>query len=794
MSVWEKVEEQTTDLINKSNFKQCYQLIDNYKSKYPKSVFLQILESYIKYKQSPTKFQYDTSLVSKYDMNNGKLYTIDQDALGLLHKFFFELEKYEDALHVFERANSRQPSFKISYLWFDYSLKDCNFKHLGKSSLQLSKFPKDSVQQPREYLFWNAISTVALFKYQNYRVTSQEAKILPLLTYKNLNNLKPFKSTQEIIVYCTMCEELFQGDTEKSQEIVNTILPQFDNSVDLYMKNFFLRNVKKDNHDLIFNTCSKLLKSLDDYELMKNIVISGNALGKNKQDLYDLIDGLVGSKSRNARLIRFEIDLAYDDKINQQSLQYYLERFHNRPCCVADITHYRKHLSDDVLINTFASVDTKSDLIHDSNLFKLKLSDVKPVEYFNKHRTTMKTKSSTDYSLCSTFILDLIKKTVMGSTTDLGDILYVVSLLENYQKEDSNNYDTKVWLIAMYMYLGLTPMAYSYYQDLSVKNVQVDSMDYLIYSRYSSLFPNKTHDYLNKTLVKNNALYDDSLQRISQFINISFDRKSYIKILGMLEFQNALLTSVTRFGKRCELMNMTYICNDKRTTLLESLKNDLRQIESSGDIKFTDNRDWSIFGFPEHLHKEKLPESLSMLYIDEPWILYQLIKSFMIEAIPTGKESSMVTRLRNLLPKDAKLEQHMTPVEVMSYKVIDDIYSNNGDNISQLVSEIDINITGIASWRLIETYLVSISTLKTLDNMKRIKDKDQKALIKQKLSGLRSNCDDLFVSYKSAIKNACDNLQNGDRHETLVSLGYAPIASDNLISTLVEVQKSVRNL
>ena len=794
MSVWEKLEEQTNDLINKSNFKQCYQLIDTYKSKYPKSVFLQILESYIKYRQSPTKFQYDTSLLSNYDMNNGKLYTIDQDALGLLHKFFFELEKYDDALHVFERANSKQPSFEISYLWFDYSLKDCNFKHLGKSSLQLSKFPKDSVQQPREYLFWNAIATVALFKYQNYRVSSQEAKILPLLTYRNLNNLKPFKSTQEIIVYCTLCEELFPNDAEKSQEIIDIILPQFDKSVDLYLKNFFLRNVKRDNHDLIFTTCSKILKSLDDYELMKNIVVHGNALGKTKQELYDLIDNLVGSKSRNARLIRFEIDLVSDKKIEQQSLEYYLERFHNRPCCVADITNYRKYISNDVLISIFESLGTNADLIHDSNMFKLRLSDVKPVDYYNKHKDTMKTKPKTDYSLCSTFILDLIKDIILNPDINLEDILYVVSLLENYQKEDPNNYDTKVWLIAMYMYLGLTSMAYSYYQDLSVKNVQVDSMDYLIYSRYSSLFPHKTHDYLNKTLIKNNALYDDSLQRISQFINISFDRKSYIKILGMLEFQNALMKSVGRFSKRCDSVNMTYICNDKRTTILESLKNDLRQIESSGNMKFSDNRDWSIFGFHDDLNKKDLPESLSMLSIDEPWILYQLIKTFMIEAIPTGKESCMVTKLQNLLPADDKFEQHMTPPELLSYTIINDIYSNNGDNISQLVTEIDTAIVGITSWRLIEAYLSNISTLKTLDNMKRIKDKDQKTLIKQKLSKLRANCDDLFVSYKSDIKKACDNLQKGDRHDTLVSLGYAPVASDNLISSLVEVQKAVRNL
>ncbi|SMN20236.1 similar to Saccharomyces cerevisiae YOL076W MDM20 Non-catalytic subunit of the NatB N-terminal acetyltransferase [Maudiozyma saulgeensis] len=794
MSVWEKLENQTNELIAKSNFKQCYQVIDQYKARYPKSIYLQILEAYVKYKQSPSKFNFEASLLAAYGLE-GQSYTIDQDALGLLHKFFFELEKYEDALHVFEKANAKQPSFEISYLWFDRALQDCNFKQLGKASLQLSKFPKDSVQQPREYYFWNAIATVALFKFQKHRLSSQEEKILPLLTYKNLCNAKPFKNNEETIVFCTACEILFPNDAEKSKEICKETLPSFDDSVDLYQKNFFLKHVERDDHQLIFDTCTKILKSLDDYELMKRIVISGKALGKSQQDLYELIDGLVGTKSRNGRLIRFEIDLVFDKTICETSLKYYLEIFHNRPCCVADINHYRENFDNpDLISKMLDSFEDTADPIHDSNAVKLRLETNKNVHYYNKHKASLKTKSKTDYSLCSTFILALIEKHIINASMTLEDSIFVLSLLENYQKEDPNNYDTKVWLIALYMYLGLTPMAYSYYQDLSVKNVQVDSMDYLIYSRFSSLFPHKQHDYLNKTLHEHDALYDNSLNRISQFISISFDRKSYSKILGMFEFQDRLLKSVGRFSKLCDSINMTYICNDKRTALIESLRENLRQIESTGDFQFSDNRDWSIFGFSEQLDKKNLPESLSYLNIDQEWTIYNLAKIFMIDAIPTGKQSDIVNSLLNKLTEDSLPSQHMTSAENISFMIINDIYSNDASNLSNLLNDISVETREPTTWRAIQTYLTHISTLKTLDNMKRIKDREQKLQIKQKLTELRNQCDDLFTKYKEQIISACNTLQTGERHDILTSLGYAPLGPENLTASIVEVQKAVRNL
>ncbi|GMM57282.1 Mdm20 protein [Maudiozyma humilis] len=793
MSVWEKVQEQALQLIEKSSFKPCYALIEQHKARYPKAAYPQVLEAYTRYRQSPGKFNYEAVLGSTYGAA-GKQYAIDRDTLALLHRFFFELGRFDEALGVYERANSRQPSFELSYLWFEQALKDLNFKQMGRAALQLTKFPKDSVLEPREYLFWNAISTVALFRFQKHRVSPQEAQVLPLLTYKGLLGAKPFKSTQEVIVFCTVCEELFPGT--KSAEIVAEVLPRLQSSVDLYLKNFFLRHASEDDHQVVFDNCSAMLGSLDDFELMKRVVSSGRALGKVQAELSQLIDDKVGPKSRNARLIRFEMDLEYGaPKVTPDSLHYYLERFHNRPCCAVDIASYRDRIEPSVLEAAFAEFDVPSDLIHDSNALKLAVgSSDTAANYYTKHSKTLKSKPDTDYSQCATFVLDMARETLLSTEPALPQLLYVLSLLENYQRADPHNYETMVWLIALYVHLGLTPLAHSYYADLKVKNVQVDSMDFLLYSRYSTMLPDKSHDYLNRTLPEHNALYDVSLGRIAQFTNIAFDRKSYSKILGMLEFQDKLLKSTGRWGKVCESINLTYVCNDKRAVLLERVRADIARCDATGEFTLSDNRDWSIFGFAKELSKDKLPGTLATLNTDSEWIWLNLAKAFMLEAVPTGTKSALAEKLLAKLPEGCKPEEHLTASELESYNIVLDLYSNNGDNLAALVKNLNTGNSEHGSWRTIHDYLTSLATLKTLDNLKKIKDKELKSLIKQKLSALRDHCDDLFAEYKKQIVAACAALQSGPMHDQLSALGYAPLGPEALTASLLEVQKSVRNL
>lgn len=784
----DKVEEEIFDLIRKSNFKQCNERISQLRRQLPKSVYFQVLEVYAKYKQSPSKFNYEASLGKDFGLNGNKV-TTEIRALELLHRFFVELEKYDEALNIYEQVNFKYPSFDLTYEWFSKALDDFNLKHMSKSSLQLVKFRDASTVPVREYYFWNAISTIALFKYQSYKLNKQEKSILPLLAYKNLCNLKPFISPQEVIVFCSVCEELFPNDATKKQEIVDECLPQLADSVDLYLKNFMVRNIKENDHQTMFDGCRLMLKSIDDYELIKNLIKSGKELGQSTEELKKLIYDLVGD-SRNSRLANFELDLAFESKITDSSLTFYLSKFHNKPCCAADIENYRNYIDDGSLKSIFTSLVDQDDLIHDANAYKLNLCETSTIELYSKHKESLKSKPKTDYSSNSVFILDIVKDILKGKP-DLKQVLLALSVLENYQSKDLHNFDTSVWMIALYMYLGLVPLAYSYFLELKVKNVQCDSVDFILFSRYASLFPQKQHDILHKTLSEHNSLYDVSMARLSRFQLIAFERKGYSKILGMFDFRSKLERSINRWSEICESHHLARLCNDKRTVLLQQLHSNWRAMEMSGPVSWSDNRDWSIFG--DNISVSNLPQVLEYAKVDDDSILINCLKEFMIELIPTNeKNEKLDIEIKKIIDEDLLNKAPLSEIERWSFQIFYDIYANNGDNL-QLLLEQSISVPE-NTWKLSNVYTTKLSTLKTLDNFKRIKDKQTKQVIKNSISQLRESCDDLFSSYKSQIEATCRELKLGESQKLLNSLGFEPLLPQGILDNLYTVQKSMRNL
>lgn len=788
-----KIEEEIFQCIERSNFKQCNEKIALLKRQFPKSAYISTLEIYAKFKQSPTKFDYEKDLGNLYGVN-GSLITSDLRALDLLHKLFIELERYEEALHVYEAANFKYTSYELVSQWFEKALEDFHFNHMARSSLQMVKFKEVNPLPSRNYYFWNALCVIALFKFQNDKVTEQESKILPQLAYKNLCNVKPFQSNQELIVFGLLIEELFPNDEEKINELINLIVPQLSKSVDLYLKNFILNFLNDRNPELLFECCKIILKHIDDFEAIKSLLHAAKETAKTKEEALSLIDELVGD-SRNSRLARIECDLMFTREVSKKSLLFYLEKNHNKPCCAVDMLHYQEQINQDVLKDVMQNI-TERDVIHDSNVFKLKLEDVDPIDFYQRHKDSLSEKSKTDYSQSSIFILALVKRVLLKNEPTLDDIILSLSLLENYQMQDPHNYDTKTWIIAIYMHLGLVPLAYSHYLDLKVKNIQNDSMNYLIYTRFSSLFPSKQDDFLNKTFKEDCALYDVSLERVPQFLKISFERKAYCKILGMFEFRSKLERSSSKWMKTCEVLQMSRLCNDKRASLLQKLHQDWGKLALMGSTGWSDNRDWTIFG--NDIKNENLPDILDYLKVNDEWISLNCVKEFMIECIPTGKKSSMVDEYLKNLSKDLSLENvlanSLTKAEVWSFKVIYDIYENDGKNLLSFLQDTSIPADSKSGWKLTHTYLMKLSTLKTLDGFKRIKDKETKKLIKEAIKNLRESCDSLYQAYSLKLTAACDALNNSGNSELLKPLGFMPLGVTGLQNSLLTVQKNVRNL
>ncbi|EJS41853.1 mdm20p [Saccharomyces arboricola H-6] len=794
----DKIQEEILGLISKSSFKQCYARLGQLQKQFPNAAYFKILEAYVKFKQSPSKFEYRKLLDEPYGLKGTNI-TGDTRSLEFLHNFFMELGKYNEALHVYERGNFKFPSYELSYHWFTKALEDANYNEMGKASLQLAKHCDSGFLPKRAYYFWNAISTLAIMRFQKDTVSEPKKVLLAKLARQSLLNLKPFENVQEIIVYCSVLDELFPASREISEEIVAITFINFDTSVNLYLKNYILKHAKLLNSpEKLFEVCSKLIgKGLDDYELIINLIDAAHKLSKPQEELQNWINENLGD-SRNTRLARLKLDLVYSKSVSESSLSYYLSKYHNKPCCSIDVSRYMDHISTDMLKNVMAKYDpTDNDLIHHCNALELKLLESNSINSYNKFKETLTKKSITDYSSCSAFILEIIKSVCKETNPDLKDILLCITILENYQTKDPHNFDTMCWLIVLYMYLGLVPDAYFHFSNLKIKNVQTDSMDYLIFTRFSTLFPNKQSDFYSKTFHEHNNLYDVSLANLPKYIQIAFEKNSYSKIPGMFEMRDRLMKSHTRWMKTLENLQFSRLCNDKRSNILQKMHTDWRSLEMTGDISFSDNRDFSILDehFGQFFCRDKVLEYANL---SKESIMLGLIRELIIEVLPSGEKTKQISILFEKLPLanlEDLLNNNLTKVESVSFLIFFEIYENNGKELHSLISKLmDIPLNAKQNWNISHIYLTKITTLKTLDSLKRIKDKEVQKLIKNSLKELRGCCDNLFKGYSNTLIQAFEDLQRGESNELLKELDFKPESVKNTKNSLLSIQKNVRNL
>lgn len=790
----DRLEDEIHGFIKNGNFKGCVEKVSKLRKQLPNSSYLRILEVYVKFKQSPGKFDYEASLGKLFGMNGVEV-TSDIRALNLLHKFFIELERYEEALHIYESASFKYPGFEVALQWFEKSLDDGNYKQMTKACQQLAKTGGDKGEglKSRDYHFWHALSIVSMFRFQSQRLTDQEKKLLPQLAYRSLCSLKPFQSAQEVYVFCAVCEELFEGK-EKSQEIVQEVLPQLQSSVDLHLKNYLLRNFDANDHDLSFKVCSSLLKEIDDFEVMTFIIRAEHALGKPKEDVTRHIKSLVGD-SRNSRLARLEVDSIYEKQIFDDALDHYLQKYHNKPCCPVDLSRYKQLIDNDQLMKAFKKLES-TDAFHDTNLFKLGISDLSPIDGYAKHKGSLKTKAETDYSPLSAYILKIVSDLILvPKDPPIEKVVLALNILENYRNYDPYNYDTSVWLVALYIYLGCIPLAYERYLQLKVKSVQVDTTDFLMFSHFSTLFPSKPHSFIQNVQDNLQRFYHSSTDRLPQFIQICLERKSYSKFLGMLEFKDRLERSVMRWSLVSENIQLSRLCNDKRSAQLQTMHERWRKLEASGSQKFFDNRDWEIFS--RGMSREKLPKVLQYLHMDDNNVALKCAREFMIELIPLRQNNAKLdSYLEEICPDgvDSALDGCLEPSDAWSFRVFHDLYKNEGNNLLFLLEQMNSKDLASGSWQLSHEYLMRLQTLKTLDSFKRIKDSIVKRLIKKMTNQLREKCDDLYCNYINQVKAAFGKLNSGESGKLLNSLDFSPIDSQTIEKALLTVQKTVRNL
>ncbi|CAR25293.1 Mdm20p [Lachancea thermotolerans CBS 6340] len=768
-------------LLSRGNFKQALQLVAKLSTQYPSASYPKVLTQYVKFRQNKQKFDFFTGLEP---LLKAKSPPSDSRTLSLLHTFLLELGRFDEVLNVYGAAMQKYPNFETGSNWFSRAIEDMNLRHMVQSSFQLRRLSNDL----RTLQFWNAMASVALTKLHGESLSERERELNAALSFKSVSSLAPFQSDQETIVFCHVCEQF----DNKSREIVDTLLPSFlkggkDFSVDLYLKNFLIKHLKvlNDNENM-FKCCKLLLEYLDDFEILSHLVASARALNVSKEEVRK---HLQVRDSRNHRLAHLELDVIYSQSISDETLRFYLERYHDKPCCVPDLSFYRKSIPDGLIERGMTQLPDS--LMHECNAIKLTQATSPDLflELFKKYKQTLRKKPKTDYSPCSSFVLKIVESLINDKNVNLSNVVTSVLILESYQDEDPHNFDTRIWLVVLYNYLGCPTIAYNHYKELHVKNLQNDTLDHIVASRFSSLLPFKDHPFVEQ-LSSGDKVYE-SLINLPQFIRISFEKKSYSKILGMLELNDKLNRSSARWSKIGEQLQHARLFNDKRGELLAKLHESWRHfclynVNASGEkcvksLHLSDNRDFAVLGSL----RDSCTTVTGYMDQDEGAILAGCLQEMMIEFFSMGERDPTIDKLLDIRNYTAS----MTATERWAFETIRLLYQHSPDQGQAALAEQIKAMPKLSSqgWLLTHDYNCQLVTLKTLDNLKRIKNQECKKSIKTQLRGLRDSCKDVFQSYIAEISSCEPNT------EILNALGYAD-AEHHIAKGVLAVLKSSCNL
>ncbi|SCU88859.1 LAFA_0E14928g1_1 [Lachancea sp. 'fantastica'] len=743
--------------LTRENGKLAVQLSGKLCAKYPKASYPKILEQYVRFRLNGNVVTGNESLeqlLAKCGVPS------DLRSLELMHRFRLELAQPDRALEAYKAAMQKYPSAEIGYAWFGKSIEDSNYRNMAQSAFQLRRWSQD----PRMIQFWYALSTVASLKLQPGQLSTKERLLNATLAYKSIESLKPFRSDQETVIFCHVCEIC----ENKSQVIVDELLPRFLKgtekgfSVDLYLKNFLITHLTKlEDHVNLVEVCKRLLTLLDDFGLLTQFIESSKILNLPRKEVEAIIKA---RDSRNHRLAHVRLDSVYDGSVSNGALDFYLEKFHDKPCCVPDLEHYKEKLPSELIEQSFRKLE--SGLMHDCNYSRL--TDVNGIELFiilfAKYKRTLDEKLKTDYSPCSYFILKIVESLINDTNYTFENALTSIAILEQYQTLDPYNFDTRVWLVVLYNHLGCPSLAFGHYAQLKVKNLQLETVDFLMTTRYASLFPVKDHPFFEHLAAGSNVY--ESIDNLPRFVQIAFERQSYGKILGMLELHDKLARSTGRWSKQGERLLQARLFNDKRSGLLKNLHESWRQLslynlnygislEDCKLIELNDNRDFSVLG----PMLKNCTTVTAYLKQDNAAVLAASLREMMLGTSGVNELSISIDQI--LQQHGCALTAQMTASEAWGFEVARIVYESQSNSaktpelLTKLRARPGVQLNG---WLLCHDYHTQLATLKSLDQLKRIKDPELKGFIKSQLRLLREKGPLLFEDYISTISAAKPNI------------------------------------
>ena len=591
----------------------------------------------------------------------------DPNSLDILDSTFRLLD-YKPKDDIYEAAMRKYQSSNLAYEWFKKTIDNNDLVGMQKASMALSKVFKTDTENGRMVKFWAAATMTVVIDCckDKDRLANGKDKLLATLGLKIIETVEQsFKkglNAQQTFVKCELLVK--KGSSKECLEELRSFL---DKESDLELRLIFFEQLKKNElWDDLYDSCVHYLVKIgvDDWDTWKLAILAAKNL-HSMEKINEVINTY--KVGRNSQLAKIEVLESFDVIGKKQAFHGYLNLYMHKLCCFLDLYHFLENkilpaetileiLEERYIQQDLESVvsdernATENDLICLVNYIKIK-TFIKPhlfkeKEYFStccKYYDVTKHLQNKlvefDYYAGFEFLILAIQSyfTINKDKVDTQTYFNLIVLIENALTKNSYEFHLQLWLAHIYSNTNLSGPLARIYQNLKIKNLQIDTLG----SHFTNHISSKTRQ--NDLISAAMKFYSQNVAaELPPMVMSCFEHSTFSKLKGFLEFKirvenstfhvDTILKSIQnnrlREGdKAIEKIKADYIPSLKKvyhTLILDG---------SDVDLKLHDNGDrnilWACGDHQVHPVPQKFVESRFSCLVDidyvSIWMLHELL-------------------------------------------------------------------------------------------------------------------------------------------------------------------------
>lgn len=589
----------------------------------------------------------------------------------------------------------------------------------------------------KEKEFWSLCIILAMREIKMYDTVEELQALIYWDDYSENSYLdlllskidKQILGEEERIVYCQGL--LLRGTKQDYRTVISLIEKDIDDksgNINLYLKNIVIEACEKSQDEKqMYSICHKLLKSLNDYEVLLKYVCTYLSLNKSstKQELVKTLEEEFPHfiKTRNFRLIKVYLDYKIDGQFG--NLNNYLDVYNDKLCCIPDLSSL---VPKDTLLHSLMEYDSSP--TRDYNIYQI----TKTKENLSK------IDESIDYQE-----ITIVDKLNNKTSFKINEYLDILSMLKDLSQNHPESFQFKLLKMVVYNNLTLYKKASACYDELSIKNLQKLSMDSLI------------NNFIPESSPKTDISGVDEVSNFGYILSLTLEKKSYSKFASLLKFAIKLNNSNVALLKHLNsIRRQRFFGNKQYRGVLNSLVGPLLKhgIESTKDDALFLPHDligkWDYSSNENELWYALLNEFYIMKSLDGGALKYERI----IRIISQEKLSTQYESGNQLLKWQFEFFEKYSQI------------SDDNEKIVSFLEQVAIPdvLAGSANlksdqqpWQILDNYIRVLETFKTLDSIKKFQNnKALKAKIKPLLKKVREENCKVIEAYTSYFEDATD--------------------------------------